>query len=793
MAHEVFISYASEDESIGDAICAGLERDGVRCWIASRDLLPGVSYAYSIIAALRSSKALVLVLSASANNSPQVLREVEWAWRAGIPIICVRIEDVAPTGDLARFVSERQWLDAFTPPLERHLARLSHVVREVLDAPQPSKQHDWVRAGLEQRLADLAEEHEAVVRQLGYELNAADGIKLRRQLHALQAEIAAVEQELKAPRITPAGRSVETKVQARALDAALPRRVTVGRPTELVAQVRLLTSAGLKAILKVDHSYQARGRDVVSRSFEVEFPVIADDKLGAGMLMLKVEAPDFEVSAASKKLPIPPEGDSQVVRFLLTPKREGRLEVYLEVYSGDVIAASQAFMTESGAAEAPSPAESASYVILSLPLVTYSWSQPSVSGIPVGIPSDGSSSWPSPHPEPDRWGAFWLTLVLLLCVGLGGIVSYQLASRGIALFPMAASASDLKIAVLAPLSGAVPTFGAMARDGALLAINEWNAKGGVLGKKVTPIVEDSQCSPDPAVNAANKVINQDKVEFIVGDVCSRASIPVSEIANARKVLQISPASTNTNVTVNGDGTTKGYIFRACFIDPFQGRIGAKFAMDSLKAKTAFILLDPANDYSRGLAGEFETAFIAAGGQIAGKGTYRATDTDFSAILAQVAQAKPDVIYLPDYYNIVNLVTRQARDQSISATFLGGDGWDSADLDWHAAVGGYFTSQYAPDSTLPANLAFRKAFSATYKGVVPDASAALAYDATNLLLTAISKAGTDNTDKVKIVMERITFQGVTGTITFDEQHNPMKSAAIQKVTADKIVFESVVAP
>ena len=143
----------------------------------------------------------------------------------------------------------------------------------------------------------------------------------------------------------------------------------------------------------------------------------------------------------------------------------------------------------------------------------------------------------------------------------------------------------LKMAVLAPLSGPVPTFGVNTRDGALLAIDEWNAKGGVLGKKITPVVEDSQCTPDPAVNAANKVIDQDKVHYIIGEVCSKASIPVSEIANAKKVIQISPTSTNPSVTVDKDGKTKDYIYRACFIDPFQGTVGANFALNNLKAKT----------------------------------------------------------------------------------------------------------------------------------------------------------------------------------------------------------------
>ncbi len=364
--------------------------------------------------------------------------------------------------------------------------------------------------------------------------------------------------------------------------------------------------------------------------------------------------------------------------------------------------------------------------------------------------------------------------------------------------PAAATTADLKIAILAPLSGPVPTFGVSTRDGALLAIDEWNAKGGVNGRKIVPIIEDSQCTPDPAVNAANKVIDQDKVKFIVGEVCSKATIPVSEIANAKKVIEISPTSTNTDVTVATDGKTKDYIFRACFIDPFQGTVGAKFALENLKAKTAFIMLDQSNDYVKGLAEAFEKAYTAGGGKIVGKETYTAKDTDFSAILAKVAVAKPDVIYLPDYYNIVNLAAKQAKEKGIIAPFMGGDGWDSADLDLKAAAGGYFTNHYSPDSTAPEAVSFLKNYGAKYKddkgaAKTPDALAALAYDATNLLLTAIKNAGTDDTDKVKAAMEGITFQGVSGKITFDKQHNPIKSATILKVTETKVVFDSVVAP
>jgi branched-chain amino acid transport system substrate-binding protein len=338
----------------------------------------------------------------------------------------------------------------------------------------------------------------------------------------------------------------------------------------------------------------------------------------------------------------------------------------------------------------------------------------------------------------------------------------------------------------------------MGRDGALLAVDEWNAKGGVVGMKIVPIVEDSQCTPDPAVNAANKVIDQDKVHYIVGETCSKATIPVADIATAKGVLLISPTSTNTLVTVGEDGKTKEFIFRACFIDPFQGKVGAKFASGNLKAKTAFLMVDQSNDYVVGLAAAFKETFTADGGTIVGEESYTAKDTDFSAILAKVAEAKPDLIYLPDYYNIVNLAAKQAKEKGINTPFMGGDGWDSSDLDLAAADGGYFTNHYSPEDPRPEVQNFVKAFGEKYKDdkgapKVPDALATLGYDATNLLIASIEKAGVDDAAKVKDAMIAIEFSGVSGLIKFDSSHNPIKSATILKVTKDGIKFEAVVNP
>ncbi|OGO37923.1 MAG: branched-chain amino acid ABC transporter substrate-binding protein [Chloroflexi bacterium RBG_16_57_11] len=355
----------------------------------------------------------------------------------------------------------------------------------------------------------------------------------------------------------------------------------------------------------------------------------------------------------------------------------------------------------------------------------------------------------------------------------------------------------IKIGLLSPLTGAVPTFGQSTQEGVEIAVKEWNAKGGILGKQIELVVADSQCSADPAVNAANKLIDQDKVKFIIGEVCSSASIPVSEIVNQKKILQISPTSTNANVTVDGNGVTKPFTFRACFIDPFQGLVMAKFAAGK-GYKTAFVMYDQGNDYTVGLAEAFEKSFTELGGQIVGKETYVKEDTDFSAILTKVAETNPEVLYLPDYYNIVNLVGAQAKDKGVTAVMMGGDGWDSADLDVNAAEGGFYSNHYFAGDTRPIVVDWLKKYGADYKDAngdpkVPDALATLAYDAANLLFAAIQAAGTEDTTKAAEALAAISWEGVSGKITFDAQHNPIKSAAVIGVAGGQLVFAESIAP
>jgi branched-chain amino acid transport system substrate-binding protein len=321
----------------------------------------------------------------------------------------------------------------------------------------------------------------------------------------------------------------------------------------------------------------------------------------------------------------------------------------------------------------------------------------------------------------------------------------------------------VKIAILAPITGDVATFGASTRDGAILAFEEWNAKGGVNGAKIEWVVGDSRCDPVEARNAANKVIDQDKVKFIVGEVCSSASIPVSEVANEKKVLQISPTSTNPAVTVNPDGSTKKYTFRACFIDPFQGKVMAKFALEQLGAKTAAVVLDQGNDYIRGLAEFFRDAFEAGG-----------------------------VFFIPTYYEKASLIGAQAKQAGVTAVMLGGDGWDSPDLDRSAVDGGFFSNHYSGDDPRPVVQEWKAKYKAKY-GSEPDALATLAYDAANILLTAMKNAGSFDVDKVVAAMEKIEFEGVSGKITFDAQHNPVKSAVVLQVKDGKVTYKMTVNP
>jgi len=355
-----------------------------------------------------------------------------------------------------------------------------------------------------------------------------------------------------------------------------------------------------------------------------------------------------------------------------------------------------------------------------------------------------------------------------------------------------AEAEPLKIAMLAAMSGDVKTFGEGTKRGVDMAVAEWNARGGVLGRQIEIIVGDTKCDAQEAANVGNKVITQDKVHYIVGAVCSSASIPISEIANPAGVVQISPPSTNPQVTINEDGSNKEYIFRACFLDPFQGEVDASFAMTELGAKSSAVLYDVGNDYVKGLAEYYKASFEDLGGEVPVFEAYVKEDTDFSALLTKVAEADVDVLFLPDYYNKVNVIAKQAKDKGITATLLGADGWDSPDLDLEAVDGAYFSNHYSVYDPRPIVQDFIAAFDAEYS-MTPDFVAVLGYDATNVLLQAIENAGVDDPAVVRDELAAIQFEGVAGEIRFDEVGDPIKKAAISHITGGEIEFVKFVAP
>lgn len=358
--------------------------------------------------------------------------------------------------------------------------------------------------------------------------------------------------------------------------------------------------------------------------------------------------------------------------------------------------------------------------------------------------------------------------------------------------PTPAAAGTIKVAMLFPMTGDVATFGKSSKEGAQLAVDEWNAKGGVLGRQIEVVVGDSRCDAQEARNQAVKVIEQDKVQFIIGEVCSSASIPISEVANEKKVVQISPTSTNPKVTVDDAGNHKPYTFRACFLDPFQGDVLASFAFKDLGLKTAGIMFDQGNDYVRGLAEYIRDAYTKLGGEVKVYEAYTKDDTDFSATLSKVADAKVDVLFLPDYYNKVSLIGKQAKEKGITAVMMGGDGWDSAQLETTAVDGGYFSNHYSPSDPRPIVQNFIQKYKDKYNAA-PDALAVLAYDAANILFTAITDAKTSDPEKVKDAMLAVKYEGISGQITMDKNGDPIKAAAITKVTGGGYEFVKFVAP
>jgi branched-chain amino acid transport system substrate-binding protein len=338
-----------------------------------------------------------------------------------------------------------------------------------------------------------------------------------------------------------------------------------------------------------------------------------------------------------------------------------------------------------------------------------------------------------------------------------------------------AKSDDFNIGAVLPLSGQVAFYGSESRDGALLAIDEINASGGLLGRRLALISEDDEGDSAKSVNAFTKLTTRDKVTIVLGSSTSGATQSMTALAQQSGVILISPSATNTEVTRAGD-----YIFRACFIDPFQGVVGADFAYDTLGSRRAAVLYDAGADYNTGLADAFKGQFAANGGQIAANEAYQTGDVDFNAQITRIRAANPDIVYLPNYYNDVALQAKQLRAQGVTCALLGGDGWDGViDNAEDEVLNGFWSAGFAADTTDPRGQAFVAAFNAKFNRTASQ-FAALGYDALMLVADGIRAAGSFDAAAVKDAMARIDGPYVTGNIRFDANRDPIKGAAILEI-------------
>ncbi len=352
--------------------------------------------------------------------------------------------------------------------------------------------------------------------------------------------------------------------------------------------------------------------------------------------------------------------------------------------------------------------------------------------------------------------------------------------------------NEILVGEYGSFTGSEATFGQSTSNGLKMAIEEKNKAGGVKGKQLKLISLDNQGKAEEAAAAVTRLINQNGVIAVIGEVASSRTLAAAPIAQSNKIPLISPSSTNPRVTEIGD-----YIFRVCFIDPFQGTVMAKFATDNLKAKKVAILRDVKSDYSVGLADYFIAKYKELGGEIVADESYQAGEMDFKAQLTQLRAKKPDAIFVPGYYTEVGLIARQARQLGITAPLLGGDGWDSSklyEIGGQAINGSYFSNHYTTESTDPVVVDFIKKYKERYNGVVPDGLAALGYDAGRVLIEAMDRTSELTPKNIRDeVAKTKDFVGVTGRITMDDKRNANKPAVVVKVDGTTNRFVTTIAP
>lgn len=343
-------------------------------------------------------------------------------------------------------------------------------------------------------------------------------------------------------------------------------------------------------------------------------------------------------------------------------------------------------------------------------------------------------------------------------------------------------ADTIKVGANLEMTGGSASYGISSKNAIELAFKEINEKGGINGKQLELVVADNKSEAAEATNAMQKLVSQDNVVAVIGPNLSSSVIAASAINNSAKVLDIAPMATNTYVTVDqASGKTKDFNYRTCFIDPFQGTVMAKFATAELGVGNAAVLIDNSSDYAKGLAQFFKENFVKEGGAVTAEESYLQKDTDFKATLTKIKATNPDFLYVPGYYQEVGLIVKQARELGMNMPIAGGDGWDSAKMPEIAGAAAlnntYFSSLYSPEDSSDINKNFVAAYEKAY-GQKPDVFAALSYDSALLVAEAIKNAGSTEPAKISEAMAKINgFSGVSGSVTFDDKHNPVKSAVI----------------
>lgn len=364
-----------------------------------------------------------------------------------------------------------------------------------------------------------------------------------------------------------------------------------------------------------------------------------------------------------------------------------------------------------------------------------------------------------------------MVFMLAIVAGCGGGTQDKTADK----------ADKINVGVNVELSGGVASYGTNARDGAILAIEEINKAGGVLGMQINPIERDCKSIADEAMSVSAALVG-DKIVAQIGPLTSGDVAGSTPVMMDNKIPLIAPAATASNVTVDDKtGKTRDYIFRVCFIDPFQGTLMAQFAAENLKAKKAVVYGDTSSDYAKGLAAYFKKTFTEKGGQIIAEEGFVKDDRDFRAALTKIKGLNPDFIYIPGYYQEVAPLIKQARELGITAPMGGGDGWDSPDMVGVAGAAAlnntFFTNHYSSQDKDPKIVKFVEAFKTKYNKE-PDAFAALGYDAVQLMAQGLKDAGEADPVKLAAAIAKIKdFEGITGKMSIDEKHNPVKAGVV----------------